>query len=200
MVRGLLRVRWRLEVSGLEHLPPPPYLITPNHGSELDAVVLSAALPFRPTYLAARELERFPWLFRLIRWFNPVFVRRGLADVGSVKACIARLQGGDVLVIFPEGRVVPDGELGPFHPGAAFVALRAGVPLVPVALTGVARMWPLGARWPRASRLRVRIAGPMVHQPGATPESLTVQLRDVLTRMLREVDAPPAGLESGCVV
>lgn len=185
MVRGLLRTAWRLRVRGLEHLPPPPYLITPNHGSEIDAVVLSASLPFRPAYLAARELERFPLLFRLIRWFDPVLVRRGLADVGSVKACLARLQRGDVLVIFPEGRVVQEDDLGPFHPGAAFVALRAGVPAVPVALRGVARMWPLGARWPRPSRLLVRIGEPIAPQPGDTPESLTGRIRDALAGLLR---------------
>lgn len=188
MVGSLLRGRWGLQVSGLEHLPPPPYLLTPNHGSEIDAVVLSASLPFRPAYLAARELERFPLLFRLIRWFDPVFVRRGLADVGSVKACLARLLRGDILVIFPEGRVVQEDDLGPFHPGAAFVALRAGVPIVPVALVGVARMWPLGARWPRPSRLAVRIAEPIAAEPGETPETLTARVREVLVGLLRMKD------------
>ena len=132
VVRGLLRLGWGLRVSGLSRLPAPPYLLTPNHGSEIDAVVLAASLPFKPTVLAAHDLERFPVLFRLIRWFDPVFVKRGgLADVGSVRTCIARLLGGDVLAIFPEGRVIQEAALGPFHPGAAFVALRVGAPLVP---------------------------------------------------------------------
>lgn len=187
MVRALLRARWGLLISGLEHLPPPPFVLTPNHGSEIDPVILSAALPFRPTYLVARELERFPWLFRVIRWFEPVFVRRTLADVGSVKACLARLRAGDVLVIFPEGRVVQQDDLGPFHPGAAFVALRAGVPVVPVALRGVDRMWPLGARWPHSSRLAVRFEAPVVNEPGVTPETLTDRVRGTIAAALQEV-------------
>lgn len=185
VVRGVLRAGWHLTVSGIAHLPPPPYLLTPNHGSEIDPVILSASLPFRPTYLAARDLDRFPMLFRIIRWFDPVFVRRGLADVGSIKACLARLARGDVLAIFPEGRVVQDGTLGPFHPGAAFVALRAGLPLVPVGILGADRMWPLGARWPRPSRLLVRVGEPIIPSQGDTAETLTARVRDVLAELLR---------------
>ncbi|MDQ7844311.1 MAG: lysophospholipid acyltransferase family protein [Armatimonadota bacterium] len=186
LVRGLLRAGWGLRVSGLEYLPPPPCVLAPAHGSEIDAVVLSASLPFRPTFLAARELERFPWLFRLIRWFDPVFVRRGgLADIGSVRACLARLERGDVLVIFPEGRVVQSAEPGPFHPGAAFLALRAQVPLVPVALLGLERMWPLGARWPRPSRIAVRIGRPLRPRPGEEPDALTARLRQAVVSLRR---------------
>ncbi len=184
IVRGVLRARWHLTVSGTERLSHPPYLLIANHSSEIDPVILSAALPLRPTYLAARDLDRFPVLFRIIRWFNPVFVRRGLADIGSIKACLARLAQGDVLVIFPEGRVVQDAGLGAFHPGAAFVALRAGVPVVPVAIIGAVRMWPLGARWPRPSRLHVRVGEPVIPETADTPETLTTRARDALIDLL----------------
>lgn len=186
VVYWLLRAGWRLRVTGLDRLPPPPYLIVPNHGSEIDAVVLGGALPIRLTFLAARELERFPLLFRIIRWFDPVFVRRGLGDVGSVKACIARLGRGDVLVIFPEGRVVQGAEFGPFHPGAAFVALRAGVPVVPIGLIGIARMWPLGARWPRPSRIAVRIGEPLSAENMEDADALTARVRGALINLMRE--------------
>jgi len=186
VVYWLLRTGWGLRVMGLEHLPVPPYLLVPNHGSEIDAVVLGGSLPIRLTFLAARELERFPLLFRIIRWFDPVFVRRGLGDVGSVKACIARLGRGDVLVIFPEGRVVQGEEFGPFHPGAAFVALRAGVPVVPVALKGVNRMWPLGARWPRRSRVAVRIGEPLSAENKEDADAHTARVREALLGLMRE--------------
>lgn len=186
VVFWLLSAGWGLRVLGLERLPPPPYIIVPNHGSEIDAVVLGASLPIQLTYLAARELERFPLLFRIIRWFDPVFVRRGLGDVGSVKACIARLRRGDVLVIFPEGRVVQGDEFGPLHPGAAFVALRAGVPVVPVALIGITRMWPLGARWPRRSRIAVRIGKSLAAENKEDADALTARVREALLGLMRE--------------
>lgn len=184
VVRVLLRLGWRLRVDGLERLPPAPYVLAPNHGSEIDAIVLAAALPMKPTVLAARDLDRFPVLFRIIGWFDPVFVRRGgLADVGSVRACLGRLRRGEVLAVFPEGRVVQDGVLGPFHPGAAFVALRAGVPLVPAALCGLERMWPLGARWPRRSRITVRFGDPLRPHPGEEAEGLTARLRQAIEHL-----------------
>lgn len=158
LVRAILKAGWHLRVQGLKQLPArSPYIIASNHPSEIDPVVLSAALPFRPTFLAARELERFPALFAIIQRFDPIFVRRGLHDVGAIEACLERLRRGDVLVIFPEGRVVQQQDPGPLHRGAAFLAIRARVPIVPVGLLGLSEMWPLGARWPRPSRISVRI-------------------------------------------
>ena len=184
-VRALLRVGWGLRVEGLERLPKPPYIIAPNHTSEIDPVVLSAVLPFRPTYLAARYLERFPVLFAILRRFDPVFVRRGLSDIGSIKACLQRLARGEILVVFPEGRVVQQEELGPMHPGAAFLAIRAGVPLIPVALIGLAQMWPLGARWPRRSRIAVQIGDPIARPAGDGEQAAVVT--EAIARAIRRL-------------
>ena len=100
-----------------------------------------------------------------------------------MRVCIARLQGGDVLAIFPEGRVIQEAALGPFHPGAAFVALRVGAPLVPVALLGLERMWPLGARWPRPSRIAVRFGDPLVPQSGEDADGLTARLKEAIAAL-----------------
>lgn len=161
VLRSLLRLGWHLTVEGLHRLPSRgPFIITANHASEIDPVVLSAAMPFRVTYLAGRELDRYPLLFALIRVFNPIFVRRGGPDVAAVKTCLDRLARGEVLVVFPEGGVVQPG-MGSLQPGAAFLAIRAGVPVVPVGLLGLARMWPLRARFPRPARVTVRIGDPI---------------------------------------
>ncbi len=183
LVRGLLRVGWRLRVDGLTRLPRGSCLLVPNHPSEIDPIVLAAALPVRPTYLASRHLEEFPVIFWLMMRFNPILVRRELSDIGAIKACLARLARGEVLVIFPEGRVIQDQSLGPLHPGAAFVAIRAQVPIVPVALIGLAKMWPLGARWPRRSRLTIRIGEPMT--PPAGNEDHAADVTEAIGRALR---------------
>jgi 1-acyl-sn-glycerol-3-phosphate acyltransferase len=162
LVRGLLRGLWRLQTEGLAHFPQRgPFIIACNHPSEIDPIVLAAAVPFRPTYLASRHIEQFPVVFWLVRQFDSVFVRRGLTDVGAMRACLSRLARGEVIVVFPEGRVVQDAALGPMHRGAAFLSLRGRVPVVPVALLGTATMWPLGARWPRPARLCVRVGAPL---------------------------------------
>lgn len=163
--RVLLRVGWRLDIEGLDRLPPRgPFLMTANHASEIDPIVLSAAMPFRVTYLAGQELDQYPLLFAIIRLFNPIFVRRGVGDVGAMKACLERLARGEVLVIFPEGGVVQPG-MGTLHQGAAFLAIRAQVPVVPVALLGLTKMWPLGARFPRPGRVGIRIGDPIPPPP-----------------------------------
>ncbi len=181
--RTLLRLGWHLRVEGLHRLPAHgPFLITANHASEIDPVVLSAAMPFRVTYLAGRELDRYPLLFALIRLFNPIFVRRGAPDVAAVKACLDRLARGEVLVVFPEGGVVQPG-MGSLQPGAAFLAIRAQVPVVPVGLLGLARMWPLRARFPRPAHVTVRIGDPL------RPPADLRQIDDLTTSIRRALDA-----------
>jgi 1-acyl-sn-glycerol-3-phosphate acyltransferase len=184
--RTMLLLGWRLRVDGLEHLPSRgPFILTPNHASEIDPIVVSAAMPFRVTYMAGRELDRFPLVFALLRLLNPIFVRRGVGDVGAVKAALDRLARGEVLVIFPEGGVVQPG-MGTLHEGAAFLAIRAQVPVVPMRLLGLARMLPLGARFPRLSRVYVRIGDPIPAPPrnGQSTSELNAQIRAALDGLL----------------
>lgn len=185
VVRVLLRAVWRLRVHGLEHLPDPPYILAPNHSSEVDPLVLGAAVPAHIVYVVSQHLERFPILFRLIRAFDPVFVRRGLTDVAAVRATLARLARGEVVAVYPEGHVIQDVPLGPLRDGLGFIALRARVPIVPVAILGAAQMWPLGARWPRRSRLTVRIGSPLVAGAGEDARAVTARLRRALLELLQ---------------
>src|SRR5438876_1033947 len=172
--RLLLRAGWHLKTEGLDRLPARgPFLMTPNHASEIDPIVLSAAMPFRVTYLAGQELDRYPLLFALIRLFNPIFVRRGVGDIGALKACLERLARG--------------AGLGTLHEGAAFLAIRAQVPVVPVALLGLTKMWPLSARFPRPSRVTVRI-GDAITPPSRNEQRTTEligQIRSTLDRLLQ---------------
>ena len=171
-------------MEGLAYLPDPPYILAPNHSSEADPLILGAAMPDRVTYLVSRHLERFPLVFRFVRAFDPIFVRRGPAEVASVRAALARLERGGVVAIYPEGHVVQDAFLGPLHDGPAFIALRAGVPIVPVAIEGASQMWPLGAHWPRLSRVVVRIGLPLVAHVGESAQALTERLRGALLDLL----------------
>lgn len=185
--RLLLRMGWHLRTEGLDRLPARgPFIMTPNHASEIDPIVLSAAMPFRVTYLAGQELDRYRLLFALIRLFNPIFVRRGVGDIGALKACLERLAQGEVLVVFPEGGVVQPG-LGTLHEGAAFLSIRAQVPVVPVALLGLTKMWPVSARFPRPSRVTVRIGDPIPPPPrnGQHTSKLIGQIRATLDRLMQ---------------
>ena len=182
---------WRLRMYGRHHLPSRgPFLICSNHPSELDPVALGAALPFRPSFLAGHELERYPVIFWLLNRFDPVLVRRGATDIGALRACLRRLRAGDVMVIYPEGGVVQDRPLGELQSGAAFLAIRTRVPIVPAAITGIAEVWPLGARfparWPWTRRITIRLGPPLHPKPGERPDELTRRLEEAILELLSD--------------
>ncbi len=167
LLRALLQVVWHMRLEGVECLPQGPCILVSNHGSEIDAVLLWAALPHRLTFLASQHLQHMPVVFWFIRQFvDPVWVRRELSDVGAIKACLHRLEAGEILVVFPEGRVIQEDDLGPLHPGAAFLGIRGRVPIIPVALLGSAQMLPLGARWPRRAQVVIRVGTPLAPPTG----------------------------------
>lgn len=168
MFRGLLTLFFGFRVVGAKHVPPRgPVILAANHPSQIDPLVLGAAIPRRVTFFVAAELLTMPVLGALVRPFHPVPVRRGQVDLGAIKDCLERLQGGAALLIFPEGRISRDGRLQAPHEGLAFIALRAGVPVVPVGVRGTYQVWPLGTFLPHRGRIEVRIGAPILPEPSA---------------------------------
>lgn len=133
--RFLLRVR----VTGRENIPAEGgHVLIANHTSFLDPIVLSAAFPRRrmPKYLAKRELFRIPILSTLVRAFGGIPLERGGSDVGAVHRAIAIATAGDILTVFPQGtrRKGQNPANTPVKAGAAMIAARAGVPILPVCI------------------------------------------------------------------
>jgi 1-acyl-sn-glycerol-3-phosphate acyltransferase len=156
----VVRVYVRLRVEGLERLPDGPSVVCFTHQSWADPFVVAAALPARPDLLFFGPAEadmRAGWRNRLIRWsqrdvaFRPD--KRGLRAVTRrVDAILAR---GDRLAIAPEGRIhAGERVVLPLDEGVAYFALRAGVPIVPVGITGMG--------WLRfGGTVRVRVGDPL---------------------------------------
>jgi 1-acyl-sn-glycerol-3-phosphate acyltransferase len=94
-------------------------------------------------YMAKREMIRWPILGPAFRLFGAFPVRRGEADRSALRAATKVIEGGALLVMFPEGTRSRTGGLTKGHPGTALIALRTGVPVLPVAITGSERIgWP----------------------------------------------------------
>jgi 1-acyl-sn-glycerol-3-phosphate acyltransferase len=161
IVRAVLRTLFRFRVEGLEHYPGGPAVIVANHPSALDALFLAAALPERVLYIGAEEFLAMPGVGWAMRTYGCIPVRRGEVDLSAIREALRALRDGRKVVVFPEGRVSP--EPGPLHRGAALIAARAAVAIVPVAIAGTARVFPLGARVPRPAPVRVRFGPP--HPP-----------------------------------
>jgi 1-acyl-sn-glycerol-3-phosphate acyltransferase len=145
VIRGLFRER----VRGIENLPDGGFVLAANHVSNLDPWPLGMPLwPRRQlNWMAKRELYK-PVIGTLISWGGAFPVRRGERDEGAIETAVDRVREGGIVVIFPEGTrqrkgLIKRHEARP-RTGAARVALRAGVPLVPAAIGGTDRILRLG--------------------------------------------------------
>ncbi len=161
-LRALFRVLFCFRVEGLERYPAGPAVIVANHPSALDALFVALALPERILYVAAEEYLSMPGVGWAMRAYGCIPVRRGEVDTLAVKGALRALKAGFKVGVFPEGHVSP--VPGPARRGAALLAARARAPIVPVALIGTGRVFPLGARFPRLARVTVRV-GPTLPPP-----------------------------------
>lgn len=125
-----------VRLVGRQNVPRKgPYFIVSNHLSWTDVPLVPAYLSARVVYLAKEELflGRLGWL---VRFLGAIPVKRGEADRQLLRASDDLLKRGRVLVIFPEGHRSDNHQLIPAHAGMGMIALRAGVPVVPVAIWG----------------------------------------------------------------
>ena len=130
----------RYEVRGASRVPRSgPLIVVSNHLNNADPPLLGAALPRRLRFMAKQELfdSRFGVF---MRWFGGFPVRRFEADLAALRQAQAIVNEGGALAMFPEGSRSRTGALGTAHPGTALIALRTGVPLLPVAITGTERI------------------------------------------------------------
>lgn len=145
--RALLRTLGiGVEVRGVEHLPPGPAVFVANHASALDIPLVFGFLPTDFRIIHKRSLYLVPvvGLYLFAAGHVAIERRRPFKARRSLAAAADRIRRGTSVVTFPEGTRSRDGGLLPFKRGSFLLALRAGVPVVPVALCGVKRVLPHG--------------------------------------------------------
>ncbi len=161
VVRLLFPLLGRLRVEGLEHIPATgPVILTPNHLNLMDIPAMSVRVPRVVHHMAKVELFQVPLLGGIMRYFGAFPIRRGEGDRDALRLAHDVLMAGQVLVVFPEGHRSDTGGLGPGLPGAAMIALRAGAPIVPVAVWGTERILKHGRVGPFAPVVHVRYGEP----------------------------------------
>lgn len=173
----------RLTVRGRENLLKNSVAVyASNHTSYMDTPVVFASLPFQFRILAKKEL----WSLPFIGWYLarsgqvPIDVENPRASLSSLSKAAASVRAGMSLFVFPEGSRTPNGQLQTFLSGAAFLAIRAQVPLVPIALSGVYDLLPMHTRhfYPGPVTLT---AGEPISTAG-----MTIRDADKLTEQLRQ--------------
>lgn len=171
-----------LTIEGAENLRKSPVAVyAANHTSYMDTPVVFAALPFQFRILAKKEL----WPIAFIGWYLdrsgqiPINTQNPHATLSSLGVGVKALRSGMPLFVFPEGGRTPTGEIQNFLSGAAYLAIRAQVPLVPIALSGVYELLPMHTCHLFPGDLTL-IAG----EPIATA-GMSVRQTDELTEKLR---------------
>ena len=151
-------------------LPPGPFVVAANHFSHFDPPVVGAVIGRPIRFLAVDELHDVSWaLDWTVSVFGSIPLTRTGIPLGALRTALARLAAGEVVGLFPEGtRVAEWGDREPKR-GAAWLALRAGVPLIPVAVKGTDRVFGLDNRF-RLGRIQVSVGPALL---GDDPETLT---------------------------
>ena len=155
-------------VRGLEHLPPGPCIAVCNHASYLDGLILTAALPSRFTFLVQHGAADWPYVGLIIKRMNVSFVNRGSVRAAALatRELIDRIKAGEPFAIFPEGTFRQPSTLLPFQSGAFMIAVRAGVPVVPVVLRGSRSLYGDGQKVFHWTPLSVEAFAPVTAQDG----------------------------------
>src|SRR5579875_3352712 len=168
----------RVRVHGLEHISSgASYIFVANHLSYMDTPVVLAHIPVQFRFLAKRGLFQIPFLGQHLSRAGHIPVPRE-----DPRAPVKTMQRKRIsLLIFPEGGRSHTGELQPFKEGAAYIAIRAGVPLVPVAILGSREVLPYGSGIVKAGEVELHILPPL------ETSSLTLKDRSRITEQCREL-------------
>ena len=170
--RVIARPLFRLNTSGRDALPVGPFVAAVNHLSHVDAVFTAVAIRQPIRFMAAADLIGMNrGMDFLLPYYGSILVPRSGVALGAVKDSLAHLASGGRLAVFPEGRRSGGWRHTDFKHGAAWLAIRAGVPLVPVALSGTDRVMGLEDRKVRRAHVDVRIGNPIL--PNSDPIQLT---------------------------
>ena len=168
-IHGLGRLALRLtatplRVQGLEHLPRRQGILVANHASYADGLVLAAALPMPMRFVAKKELDRQFFTRIFLRRLRTLFVDR-IDPEGSVedsRNILEAARSPEPLVFFPEGTFTRRAGLLGFRLGAFLIGARAGVPIVPVTLTGTRSILRDESWFPSRGEIRVEVAPPLM--------------------------------------
>lgn len=164
VLRGVLWILGiRVRAEGVENIPPGVCIFAANHVSNLDPIAFVPAIPRRVALLAKKQLFRIPILSTGMRLTKLVPVDREDREAAarSVETAVNYLRGGLSFAIYPEGTRSRDGRLQPFKKGAFLMAIRAGVPVVPVSIVGAQDLMQKGEWFVRPGDVIIRF-GPAV--------------------------------------
>jgi 1-acyl-sn-glycerol-3-phosphate acyltransferase len=153
-----------VKVTGLDKIDTSkPHVYAVNHASAMDIPVLYVYLPFQFRIVFKKELLAYPIVGWQLKRSGQVCIdqQKPTNSIAAIRSAVKSLKGGMPLVIYPEGGRTPDGEIKPFLPGAFFLAIKAQVDIVPVALVGTYELLPMDTYHIKCRPLEMRVGEPI---------------------------------------
>ena len=195
IVLSLFKVVFRVRVVGKERVPAHgAYIVAPTHRSILDIPFAAFITGRTVRFLAKDDLFSTPFGRRLFDALGAVEVERGTADRAALRALEDALAAGSPVAVFPEGTRRSGPEITELYAGAAFLAIKLGVPIVPVGVGGSEHILPKGKVLPRVHRVAVSVGEPL-HPPAldgrarrAAAKLLSEQLQASLQRCFDDAE------------
>ena len=183
----LCRLFFRFHVYGVDNVPAEgPLLIISNHQSFLDPVFCAVNVNRHLIFLARDTLFKHRFFGRLISSVSAMPVRRGQADIKTIKTVIEKLKQGGAICLFPEGTRSPDGRIAAFKPGFGLLCRRSGAAIVPAVIDGAFEAWPKHKKMASFGRKIVVCYGPVM--PAEKVSKMNDrELAEQLTKTLRQM-------------
>ncbi len=181
---GMLCLRFRC--FGVEQFPQEGgVLVLSNHQSYFDPVLHGYGMHTRGFYALAREsLWKTWWMRPVYKLYNAIPIKRGEGDRVAMKKCIALLQDGQQLLLFPEGTRTSDGKTQPLQPGVMLLIKKAKPLVVPLAIQGAFDLWPKEQKLPKLfGSIRTKYGKPIPAE-----ELLAVPQDEALERVRQEIE------------
>jgi 1-acyl-sn-glycerol-3-phosphate acyltransferase len=153
-----------VRVTGLDKIDTSkPHVYAVNHASAMDIPVLYVYLPFQFRIVFKKELLKYPVVGWQLKRSGQVCIdqQKPANSIAAIRSAVKSLQAGMPLVIYPEGGRTPDGEIKPFLPGAFFLAIKAQVDIVPIALVGPYELLPMNTYHLKCRPLEMRVGEPI---------------------------------------
>ena len=195
VIRGILvalcRAYLRLSIKGRENIPKTgAFILAPIHRSNIDTPISCATTTRRLRYMGKDSLWKNKTIGSVLSALGGFPVSRGTADLEALKRCLAVLALGEPIVMFPEGTRQSGDLIQPLFDGAAYLAIKANVPIVPVGIGGTQGVMPKGKKMIYPKKCTMIIGAP-IYPPlattGRTPRTATTELTANLKSALQEL-------------
>jgi 1-acyl-sn-glycerol-3-phosphate acyltransferase len=188
IVVGFCRLFWRITVEGKANVPASgPFILSPVHRSNIDTPLVAAVTKRRLRYMGKQEMWKYKVSALFFTTMGGFPVNRGAADREALRKCIEVIDGGEPLVVFPEGTRRSGPVVEDMFEGAAYVATKTGAPIVPVGIGGSEPAMPKGAKFIKPVKVHMIIGPPIYPEQGEKGKAPRRAVRELNERLRAEL-------------